>query len=179
MSRSARTDSCMTVKGRPHTAFRQLVGLAATVLAITLGVGSSTAQGTGPDPARLTRPGQDESLALRQRAAEYWAARVARDYRTQWELSEPRLKGRMTPEEYSAGRGAIQYLGYDVGDADIKGSFASVQVKVIARVTLPGSQAKPVVRTATVPDGWVKVEGIWYRRADQAEGSPGTPGPVK
>jgi hypothetical protein len=169
----------MTVKDRPHTTFRRLVGLAIAVLAISLGVGSSTAQGTGPNPAPVTRAGQDESLALRQRAAEYWAARVARDYRTQWELSEPRLKGRVTPEEYGAGRGAIQYLGYDVGDTDIKGSFASVQVKVIARVTLPGSQAKPVVRTATVPDGWIKVEGVWYRRADQPEGSPGTPGAVK
>lgn len=178
MSRPARTDPFITLKRWPHTTFSRLLGLVLTVLAIGLGAGVSTAQGTGPGPAPRTPAGQDDTLALRQRTAEYWAARVARDYRTQWELSEPRLKGRITSEEYAAGRGAIQYLGYDVGDADIKGSFASVQVKVIARITLPGSQAKPVVKTQTVPDAWVKVEGVWYRRADQ-ESSPAMSGAVQ
>ncbi len=170
MSRPARTDVVMTRKEWRCTTFARLLGLVLTVVAIGLDPGVSTAQGTAPGP--------DDTLALRQRAAEYWAARVARDYRAQWELSEPRLKGRITAEEYAAGRGAIQYLGYDVGDADIKGSFASVQVKVIARITLPGSQSKPVVKTQTVPDAWIKVEGVWYRRADQ-ETSPAMSGAVQ
>jgi hypothetical protein len=156
----------MTLTRWFHTTFRGVLGLALAVLALGLGAGVSTAQGTAPAPTPGTPAAPDE-LAVRQRAAEYWAARVAKDYRAQWELSEPRLKGRTTVEEYAAGRGAIQYLSYDVGDADIKGSFASVQVKVIARITLPGSKAKPVVKTQTVPDAWIKVEGVWYRRADQ------------
>jgi hypothetical protein len=160
------------------TTFGRLLGLVLTVLAIGLDAGVSTAQGTGPGPAPGTLAGQDDTVALRQRAAEYWAARVAKDYRTQWELSEPRLKGRITADEYAAGRGAIQYLGYDVGDADIKGSFASVQVKVIARITLPESKSKPVVKTQTVPDAWIKVEGVWYRRADQ-ESSPAMSGATR
>jgi hypothetical protein len=123
--------------------------------------------------------GIEDAQALRQRAAEYWEARMKRDYCLQLKLSELRLQGRLTCEEYARGKGAIQYLGYDVGDAEIKGSFANVQVKVIARITLPGSQAKPVVKTATVPDAWIKVEGVWYRRADQGEGSPATPGAIQ
>jgi hypothetical protein len=179
MSRQTRTDSFMTAMRFRHAGLTWaawLVGLAIVMLTIGGGMGVALAQGTAPSPATATQPGPEETLALRQRAAEYWAARVARDYKTQWELSEPRLKGRITPEEYGAGRGAIQYLGYDVGEADIKGSFASVQVKVIARITLPKSKAKPVLKTATVPDAWIKVEGIWYRRADQPEGPPAVSG---
>jgi hypothetical protein len=123
----------------------------------------------------VSTPSEEETLTLRQRAADYWAARVSRDYRVQWELSEPRLKGRITPEEYARGKGAIQYLGYEVGDAKIDGSFATVQVKVIARVSLPRSQAKPVIRSATVGDAWIKVEGVWYRRTDQPQDPGGPP----
>jgi len=124
-------------------------------------------------------PRDEEAQELRQRAAEYWDARLRVDYCRQLKLSEPRLQGRVTCEEYAGGKGAIQYLGYDVGDADIKGSFASVQVKVIARITLPGSRAQPVVKTAIVPDAWIKVEGVWYRRADQGEGPPAMSGAVQ
>jgi len=128
---------------------------------------------------QAVRPGDEEPQEVRQRAAEYWDARVKRDYCRQLKLSEPRLQGRVTCEEYARGKGAIEYLGYDVGDADIKGSFARVQVKVVARITLPGSRANPVVKTATVPDAWIKVESVWYRRVDQGEGSPAMSGAVQ
>jgi hypothetical protein len=132
---------------------------------------SAQAPGTAATPAAAT-PAPDETLTLRQRAAEYWMARTKRDYRAQWELSEPRLKGRMSPEQYGAGKGAIHYLGYEVGDAKIDGHFATVEVKVIARITVASQPTQPLVRTATVNDGWVKIEGVWYRRADQPEGTP-------
>ena len=82
----------------------------------------------------------------------------------------------MTPEEYGAGKGAIQYLGYEVGEANIDGTFASVDVKVIAKITMPRQPTQPLVRSTTVKDGWVKVDGVWYRRADQPEPSPQAPG---
>jgi hypothetical protein len=162
----------MKTRCRPRTLVRWLAGFALSIASTGgLAVDVSVAQGTGTLPAQASAPSEEEALAVRQRAADYWAARVARDYRVQWDLSEPRLKGRITPEEYGTGKGAIQYLGYEVGNAKIDGSFATVQVKVIARVTLPKSQAKPVMRTATLGDAWVKVDGVWYRRADQPEAS--------
>jgi len=159
---------------------RQLGPLLAVLLAalpvLGLGFGMAAAQSTGPAPVPGGGTPPDEILSLRQRTAEYWAARIARDYRTQWALSEPRLKGKMTPEEYGAGKGAIQYLGYEVGDARINGAFAVIDVKVIAKVTIARRPAEPLVRTAKVEDGWVKVDGIWYRRADQPEPSGAGPG---
>jgi hypothetical protein len=117
---------------------------------------------------------QDSDIAtFRQRVTEYWAARVARDYSRQRDLSQmpPILTG---PEMlvwekgyYEAGKGTLQYLGYAVGDAKIDGCSATVQVEVTTRIVLPKSKAKPVVRTMTVADAWIKVDGLWYRRADQ------------
>jgi hypothetical protein len=77
----------------------------------------------------------------------------------------------MTPEEYAAGKGAIRYLAYEVGDAQVNGAFAVVDVKVIARVTLPRRPNEPLVKTAKVEDGWVKLDGVWYRREDQTDPS--------
>lgn len=75
-----------------------------------------------------------EVLVLRERVAEYWAAKVNRDDCRPRNLSEPRAILRRGPEmpvwktegdtpkrgvnsrEYQRGRGAIQYLGHEVGD---------------------------------------------------------------
>ena len=172
MSRTTRTDPRVKRWGRPKTLVWWLVAGPVALLASGLGGGTGSAQGTGAAEAPAVSPVEDDALVLRQRVAEYWAARIAKDYRTQWELSEPRLKGRMTAEEYGAGKGAIHYLGYEVGAAKIDGTFASVGVKVIARITLPRRPTEPLVRTGTVEDGWVKVAGVWYRRVDQPEPPP-------
>ena len=49
--------------------------------------------------------------------AAFWAARVAGDPKAQWELLEPRGRGRMTPLEYVPGPGAMKYLAYQVETA--------------------------------------------------------------
>jgi hypothetical protein len=159
----------MTSAPRPTGLLVSVLGLAIALHAVAAGVVPAGAQ---PGVAKAPEATQAEMDAVRQRAADYWAARVARDYKAQWALSEPRLRGRTTPEDYARGKGAIEYLGYEVGDAKIDGNFATVDVKVIGRVTIAGSRAKPVVRTATVPDAWIKIEGVWYRRADQPSDTP-------
>jgi hypothetical protein len=120
--------------------------------------------------ARAQAQDHDEVLILRQRVEEYWAGRVRGDYRRQWDCWALHC-GR-----YDRRRGAIDYVGYEVGDVKIEGNSATVHVKVTARITLAGSQAKPVVKTVTMPDAWVKAKGIWYRRADQP--APPTPPPA-
>jgi hypothetical protein len=100
---------------------------------------------------------------LRQRAAEYWAARVARDGQTQWELLEPRGRGRTTPEQF-AGPGGT-YLAYQVEDATVKGYFATVKVRVLVQLVLPSGGA-PRMKSAVIDDRWVRVDGVWYHTFD-------------
>ncbi len=100
---------------------------------------------------------------LRERAAAYWAARIAGDATKQWEMLEPRGRGRTTPAEYASERGAIKYLAYQVEDAAVSGYFATVKVRILAQPLLaaPGRNLTPP-GAFVLPDRWVRVQGLWY-----------------
>ena len=148
--------------------------LMAVVLAMLQVVGcvaSAPAQSTPASSAPLGSAADIQ--ALRERAAAYWAARLAGDVRTQWELLEPRGSGRLTPEEYGAGRG-VRYMGYQVEDATVSGFFATVKVRVLFQPILPPSAASRVVPpvASVLPDGWVRIGGLWYHRLEEGEVGP-------
>lgn len=119
-------------------------------------------------------PTEAQILALRHRAAAYWAARMAGDDKGQWELLEPRGKGRFTPQEYVAGRAGIRYLGYQVEDASIDGYFATVKVRLLFQAILPRMTRVPV-QTVLMDDAWVHVGGAWYRRLDDNQAPKADP----
>lgn len=108
--------------------------------------------------------------ALRERASAFWAARMAGDYTGQWELLEPRGRGRLTPQEYAAGRGSVVYVAYQVEDATVNGYFATVKVRILVQPIIPSGRRVPV-QAAVVDDKWIRVGGAWYRRLDDE--SPG------
>src|SRR5262245_11050264 len=91
------------------------------------------AQGT---PASSTSAAAPDTTELKQRAAAFWAARVAGDADTQWKLLEPRGKGRMSAQEYAAAPTGGRYLAYQVEGATVQGSFATVKVKVLIQQLL-------------------------------------------
>jgi hypothetical protein len=112
--------------------------------------------------------------SLRERAAAFWAARVAADFSAQWELLEPRGRGRMTAPEYASQKGAVKYLAYQVEDATVDGYFAVVKVRLLVQ---PKPQVQSTRRSIgpqaiTVPDRWVRIAGTWYRSLEQV-GEPG------
>ena len=108
---------------------------------------------------------EGEVQALRERAAVYWAARMTEDDKTQWELLEPRGRGRMTPKEYASERQGVRYLGYQVEDAVIDGYFAVVKVRLLIQPLLPrlvSIAPQPVL----LDDQWIRIGGSWYRQVD-------------
>jgi hypothetical protein len=108
----------------------------------------------------------EEVEVLRDRVATFWAARLAGDPKAQWELLEPRGRGRMTPQEYTANRGAIRFLAYQVENATVDGYFAVVKVRVMFQPILPSGR-RVGVQTSLAEDFWVRIGGVWYRRLDQ------------
>jgi hypothetical protein len=117
-----------------------------------------------PSAVASTVPATDIEV-LRQRAAAFWAARVAGDASKQWELLEPRGRGRMTPDEYRA-KDPGKYLAYQVEDAKVDGYFAKVKVRVIIMPVRPPAVSGPpiaVVPVANVVDDvWVRINGTWF-----------------
>lgn len=105
-----------------------------------------------------------EVQTLRERAAAYWAARMTGDDKVQWDLLEPRGRGRVTPQEYATERRGIQYLGYQIETASIDGFFAVVKVRLLFQVPQLASVAP---QTVLMDDRWVRVGGAWYRQLDE------------
>jgi hypothetical protein len=163
---------------------RRLIGAALAVAAL-LGTTDSTAQtpppGSAGAPAAASAApvGSSADLEqLRERAAAYWAARVAGDANKQWELLEPRGRGRTTPTEYAMERGAVKYLGYQVEDAAVDGYFGTVKVRLLVQPLLaaPGRNLTPP-GAFVLPDKWVRVQGVWYHvLEDESTGKAGPGG---
>jgi hypothetical protein len=134
------------------------------------------AEAQSPSGAPIASPATPAAAAadrLRERAAAFWAARVAGDSKAQWELLEPRGRGRLTPAEYDASGGAVKYVAYQVEDASIDGYFATVRVRIIAQPILPIAQGRKIGPASVVAtDRWVRIRGIWYRSLEQEGGEP-------
>src|SRR5262245_34448298 len=139
------------------------IGAGLSMLACVAGGAAAAADNTAsPRPA----VSEAEVQTLRERAAAYWAARMAEDDKAQWELLEPRGRGRITPQEYASERRGIKYLGYQIETATIDGYFATVKVRllflpILPRLTSVGPQ------TVLMDDPWIRVGGAWYRQLDE------------
>ena len=120
-----------------------------------------------PSPEMLAR----DAEVLRERAAEFWKARIALDATKQWELLEPRGRGRMAPAEYGGVQRAVKYLAYQVEDANVRGYFGTVKVRLIVQPVLPSAPTRRIAPAAVVvDDSWVKIQGTWYRALEQEDG---------
>lgn len=113
-------------------------------------------------------PAEAQVQTLRERAATYWAARMQGDDKTQWDLLEPRGRGRLTPQEYGVERKGIRYLGYQIEEAAIDGYFAIVKVRLLFQPILQ-RMANVSVQTVLMDDQWVRVAGTWYRQMDDRQ----------
>ncbi len=111
---------------------------------------------------------------LRERAAAFWAARVAGDPEGQWQLLEPRGRGRITAQEYAAAPTGGRYLAYQIEGATVNGLFATVKVRLLVQQILPTPAAsRPLPPQAVVvEDGWIRIGGVWYRRLDDGGSRP-------
>lgn len=150
---------------RRRTLSALMRGVAAAVLALG-DPGIALAQAATAPPAAGAQ--QDETETLRARVGSYWAARLSGNGSAQWELLEPRARGRMSAAEYTTPAGPVKYMAYQVEDAKIDGLFATVNVRLLIQVIVPSAMPRAMPPSAVVvPDRWVRVRGVWYRTMDQ------------
>jgi hypothetical protein len=154
--------------------------LAAGVMALAvLGCSGPGAMRLSSEPAPTTATGPAlgsprDVENLRSRAAAFWAARMTVDATKQWELLEPRGRGRLAPAEYGGVPRAVKYLAYQVEEANVIGYFATVKIRLIVQPVLPIASQKAVAPSAVViEDKWVRIQGTWYRALEQEDrGAP-------
>ena len=129
-----------------------------------------SAEPSVPAVAPLPVASPEEIAKLKERVATFWAARVSADATRQWELLEPRGQGRMTAAEYGGAPRAVKYLAYQVEEANVRGYFATVSVRLIVQPMLPTATTRTVPPSAiVVGDKWVRIRGVWYRSLDEEE----------
>jgi hypothetical protein len=150
--------------------------LLAVGLVVLEGVGwAASVPGQGVSASSAPMVSEAEVLALRERAAAFWAARVAGDFETQWQFLEPRWKGRMTAPEYGSDLAGGRYLAYEVEGATVNGFFATVKVRLLVQQILPLSAAgrtRVSPQGTVVEDGWIRIGGVWFRRLDDGGRAP-------
>jgi len=141
--------------------------LAGLVLALTVTFGSAQPQAPSAAGAGGSGATDDQSLAtLKTRVQAYWEARVKKDYRAEYDLMEPRVRARNSPDEFGRGR-TVQYLAAQVEGAERNGNFARVAVRILVRVVAPiPSPIQPRTDSALIEDHWVLVGGAWYRSSE-------------
>jgi hypothetical protein len=128
---------------------------------------AASVPGQGVSASSAPMASEAEVQVLRERAAAFWAARVAGDYETQWQFLEPRWKGRMTAAEYGSDLAGGRWLAYQVEGATVNGFFATVMVRLLVQQNLPLSAAgrtRMSPQATVVADGWIRIGGVWYRR---------------
>jgi hypothetical protein len=160
---------------RRSVRIRLVVGL--VLLEVAGWVASVPGRGEAASPAPVAS--EAEVLALRERAAAFWAARVSGDFDAQWQFLEPRWRGRMTAAEYGSDLTGGRWLAYRVEGATISGYFATVKVRVLVQQNLPPSAAgrsRLSPQATVVDDGWIRIGGVWFRRLDSGEGMSPQPG---
>ena len=100
--------------------------------------------------------------ALRERATQYWDARIARstqslDFYAKTASGEP---PRDVPEF-----GGVQYGAYQIEKVEVDGDQGMVLVTVPpADLNLPVSGLPQIKRRPQIREAWVKVEGTWYKK---------------
>jgi hypothetical protein len=142
--------------------------LAAGLVSLEVVGWAASVPGQGLSASSAPLGSEADVLALRERAAAFWAARVAGDAQAQWQLLEPRGKGRLTAQEYGADLGGGRYLAYQVEDATVNGFFATVKVRLLVQQVLPPSSARRSIppQATVLDDGWIRIGGVWFRRLD-------------
>jgi hypothetical protein len=166
---------CMSALGLHVLAAALVVtGLAALVQGPAPAQESPRAPGVAGSPPASGDPASGDIDRLRERAALFWAARLAGDTKAQWELLEPRGRNRMTPAEFAPPPGVVKHLAFQVEDATVDGYFATVNVRLLVQITPPAVQRQQRVQTSShlVSDKWVRIGGVWYRSLEQEESGP-------
>lgn len=118
---------------------------------------------------------RDPALQLRERAAQYWDARLKRDLMETYTIHEPAFRRAVTMTAFLQGRGATTVLEYAILDVKIEGDLGIVKGKLNSTFSHP-KLVKPVEPSwSEFEERWVRVDGEWYRKFRFPVGDPYPP----
>lgn len=136
----------------------------AVVLAIVTGC-------AGPQAVATRDPAQ----RLKERAAQYWDARVGGDLLATYMLHEPAFRRAVSLTAFLQGRGVTTIFDYELLGEKIEGDRGIVKTKTKWSVTHPMLVKGVDPKWSEFEEEWVRVDGEWYRKFRFPIGDPYPP----
>jgi hypothetical protein len=114
---------------------------------------------------------------LEERVAEYWAHKIDNDLIRVYEMYEPAFREKVSLQDFlKATTGAAVFVDSELDSVDLRGKEATVSVTYRWHMSreIPGlDKITPPTKTVRGRTAeWVWVDGEWYRKAVDMEGSP-------
>ncbi len=136
------------------------LALALALALASASAGEAEVSAAGATPAREVR----EEAGLRERARQYWEARVAGSDRVFEFYAPPEKGGPRGPAEVSEG-GNLRFTAFEIEAVEVRAAEALVRVRVEATVPAlrqPARSGTP--RSALLREAWDRLDGAWYKR---------------
>lgn len=115
---------------------------------------------------------RDPELRLRERAAQYWDARLKGDLLTTYTVHEPAFRRAVTLTAFLQGRGLTPVLAYEILGERIEGDLGIVKIKMQSTITHPRLVRPAKPSWSEFEEQWVRVDGEWYRKFRFPTGEP-------
>lgn len=123
-----------------------------------------------PVPARIVEtcpesPSQRnaaEEAKLRKRFERTWELRLARDWKSLYEMTDPEDRQHVSESQYAESEGLIQYFGHDLEWVEVMGDLGQIRVTYDNKLNDP-NMSKMRGRKINLAEHWIKRNGEWYR----------------
>ena len=135
------------------------------VLSACAGGGPVSPQAAPPRPVKAE---QSPEEALRDRARQFWEARVKGDLVEQYGFLEPDAREQITLTGFVRARSAVNFSSYELEGVEVVGDQGRVRAKATFRMNLPqlsrfGPWTEPAITR------WVRRDGVWYLKGSQED----------
>ncbi len=118
---------------------------------------------------------RDSGQRLRERAGEYWDARIRGDLLATYTLHEPAFRRAVTLTAFLQGRGMTRVVEYAILGERLEGDLGIVKVKVKSAVIHPKMAKPDEPKWYEAEEQWVRIDGEWYRKFRFPMGDPYPP----
>jgi hypothetical protein len=146
-----------------HSGRAALLALA-VVLAFARAGAARAEVSAGGATAPVAGVARDEAQVLRERAQQYWEARVAGSARVLEFYAPPEKGGPRGPGEVSEG-GNLRFTAFEIEGVELGGDAATVLVRVEASLPVRRELARTSAeRSRLLREVWDRVDGTWYKR---------------
>ncbi len=103
-----------------------------------------------------------EEKLLKERFETTWKMRLAKDWKSLYEMTDPKDRVKVSESAYAESEGLIEFYEHELEWAQVMGDVGEVRVTYNHRLADP-NLSKLAPRKINLSEHWIKRNGEWYR----------------